>query len=106
MKVYNLSPFLYLIFISLPIFLNANVGGVAGSNIFTVADGNSTSTTWKIASASTLGDAVFSGVVSSRTTTAITFDTSVSDSNETLYPFVAGAFNKDCLLYTSPSPRD
>jgi hypothetical protein len=98
MKVYNLSPFLYLILISVPIFLNANVGGVAGSNIFTVADGNSTSTTWKIASASTLGDAVFSGVVSSRTTTAITFDTSVSDSNDTLYPFVAGAFNKDIQL--------
>ena len=98
MKVYNFSPLFYLILISLPIVLKANVGGVAGSNIFTVADGNSTSTTWKIASASTLGDAVFSGVVLSRTTTAITFDTSVSDSNDTLYPFVAGAFNKDIQL--------
>ena len=60
-------PLLSLVFIyffySLPAF--ANVGAIAGSNIFSISGASGGSTNWKIVSASTVGDAVFSGVVDS-----------------------------------------
>jgi hypothetical protein len=45
--------------------LLANVGGVSGSNVFEIADGNYSEPTYKIVSAATLGDSVFSGSVAS-----------------------------------------
>jgi len=77
--------------------LLANVGGVSGSNQFTVSS-NGSSTTWKIVSASVTGDAVFTGSVASRGTSDgnITFSTGLDESNNTTYPFFAsGSFNKD-----------
>ena len=92
-------PLLSLVFIyffySLPAF--ANVGAIAGSNIFSISGASGGSTNWKIVSASTVGDAVFSGVVDSVVDSdTISFATSLDESNATVYPFHAsGAFNKD-----------
>ena len=51
------SPFYYFLLL-VPSLLLANVGGVSGSNQFTVSSDGS-STTWKIVSVSVTGDPVF-----------------------------------------------
>ena len=81
--------------------LHASVGGVSGSNVFTIADGNYSEPTYKIVSAATLGDSVFSGSVasSSNSDQNITFATGTDENNATTYPFfAAGAFKPDVQL--------
>ena len=81
--------------------LHASVGGVSGSNVFTIADGNYSEPTYKIVSAATLGDSVFSGSVasSSNSDQNITFSTGTDENNATTYPFfAAGAFKPDVQL--------
>ena len=81
--------------------LNANVGGVSGSNVFTIADGNYSEPTYKIVSAATLGNSVFSGSVdsSSNSDQNITFATGTDENNATTYPFFAvGTFKPDVQL--------
>ena len=81
--------------------LHANVGGVSGSNVFTIADGNYSLPTYKIVSAATLGNSVFSGSVdsSSDSDQNITFATGTDENNATTYPFfAAGAFKPDVQL--------
>lgn len=81
--------------------LNANVGGVSGSNVFTIADGNYSEPTYKIVSAATLGNSVFSGSVdsSSNSDQSITFATGTDENNATTYPFFAvGTFKPDVQL--------
>ena len=81
--------------------LHANVGGVSGSNIFTIADGNYSEPTYKIVSAATLGNSVFSGSVASYSNSDknITFATGTDENNATTYPFFsAGAFKPDVQL--------
>ena len=81
--------------------LIANVGGMSGSNIFTIAQGTSADPTYKIVSASSFGTAVFQGTVSavSNSDTNITFDTYEDDNNITVYPFFsAGSFGLDVLI--------
>ncbi len=76
---------------------SAQVGAIAGSNIFTVSGGSASAPTYKIVSASTVGDAVYSGVVDSVVDgDTLSFATSTDEDNNTVYPFfAAGAFNKD-----------
>jgi hypothetical protein len=81
--------------------LLANVGGVSGSNVFEIADGNYSEPTYKIVSAATLGDSVFSGSVASSSDSDknITFATGTDENNATTYPFfAAGAFKPDVQL--------
>jgi hypothetical protein len=81
--------------------LLANVGGVSGSNIFEIADGNYSAPTYKIVSAATLGDSVFSGSVASFSDydKNITFATGTDENNATTYPFFAdGAFDPNVQL--------
>ena len=65
--------------------LNANVGGVSGSNVFTIASGTYSEPTYKIVSAATLGNSVFSGSVasSSNSDQNITFSTGTDENNAT-----------------------
>lgn len=81
--------------------LIANVGGMSGSNIFTIAEGNSTAPTYKIVSASSFGTAVFQGTVSavSNSDKNITFDSYEDENNVTLYPFfAAGSFDLNVMI--------
>jgi hypothetical protein len=98
-KKYLFSPFYYFLLL-VPSLILANVGGVSGSNQFTVSSDGS-STTWKIVSVSVTGDPVFSGSVSSVSDNNLTFSTGLDDSNNTTYPFYAsGSFNKDVQVPT------
>ena len=101
MKIIKLSPLFYPIFFLIPAFLYANVGGASGSNIFTIAEGNYSDPTYKIVSAASLGDPVFSGSVSSSSNSDknITFATGTDENNNTTYPFfAAGSFKPDVQL--------
>lgn len=101
MKIINVSPFIFPFSFFFPVLLLANVGGVSGSNIFTVAEGNYSDPTYKIVSAASLGDAVYSGSVSSSSNSDqnITFATGTDENNDTTYPFfAAGSFNPDVQL--------
>ena len=97
-SIFNFSPLLFALYYLTPSF--GDVGGVSGSNIFSVSDGNATHTTWKIGSASTLGDPIYSGSVSSHnnSTKVITFLPSTDENNNTIYPFVSGSFNPNIQL--------
>ena len=103
MKKYS-RPLLSLILIStfLPFFSLANVGGVAGSNIMTISGGTAAAPTYKIVSASTAGEAVYTGVVDAVTDSdTLSFATTTDESNATVYPFfAAGAFHKDAQVPT------
>lgn len=86
--------------LSLLIYLNpatAQVGAIAGSNLISISQGTTSAPTYKIVSASTIGDAVFSGFVDAvDDSDTLSFATSTDDDNNTVYPFfAAGAFNKD-----------
>jgi hypothetical protein len=79
----------------------ANVGAIAGSNIFEISGGSSAAPTWKIVSASSVGDSVYTGVVDSfdDNNDRISFATSLDENNETIYPFFAsGVFNPDVQI--------
>jgi len=81
--------------------LIANVGGMSGSNIFTIEGGSSTDPTYKIVSASSFGTAVFQGTVSavSNSDKNITFDSYEDENNVTLYPFfAAGSFDLNVMI--------
>jgi hypothetical protein len=79
--------------------LIANVGGMSGSNIFTIEGGSSTDPTYRIVSASTFGPAVFQGTVSVVSGNDITFATDTDDNNDTIYPFfAAGSFDPDVMI--------
>ena len=96
----NLFSPLYYFFLFVPSLLSANVGGVSGSNQFTVSS-DGTSTTWKIVSASVTGDPIYSGAVASVSDNNLTFSTSLDDSNATIYPFFAsGSLNKNVQVPT------
>lgn len=78
---------------------SSGVGGYSASNTFTVNSGNSTNPTYKIASASISGDAVYSGVVSSSDATSITFATGTDENNATTYPFAgSNVFNPNAQI--------
>lgn len=84
----------YLVFcfsLNLAVFWHtslAEVGGASGSVESTISAGSAGSPTWKIATASNLGDPVFIGSVSSVDGYKISFPTSLDDSNATVYPFL------------------
>jgi len=103
MKKYS-RPFFSLVLIATfsPFLVSANVGGIAGSNIMTINGGTASAPTYKIVSASTAGDAVFTGVVDAVTDSdTLSFATTTDESNATVYPFFAsGAFNKDAQVPT------
>ena len=79
---------------------SANVGAIAGSNIISISGGTSSAPTYKIVSASSVGDAVYSGVVDSVTDSdTLTFATITDEDNNTVNPFfAAGTFNKDAQV--------
>jgi hypothetical protein len=78
---------------------SSGVGGYSASNTFTVNSGNSTAPTYKIASASIAGDAVYSGVVSSSDSSSVTFATGTDENNATTYPFAgANVFNPNAQI--------
>ena len=83
-----------LICLFLTPFLRAQVGGVSGTNSFSIA-GENGDTIYKIVSASTLGDSVFTGVVASNDGDKnVTFATETDENNNTTYPFfAAGSFD-------------
>ena len=96
----HIKPILLFLFM-FPVCLHANVGGMSGTNSFTIAEGNSTDPTYKIVSASTFGPAVFQGTVSavSNSDNNITFATDTDDNNDTVYPFfAAGSFDPDVMI--------
>jgi len=96
----HIKPILLTLLIS-QVCLHANVGGMSGSNIFTIEGGNSTEPTYKIVSASSFGPAVFQGTVSavSNSDNNITFATDTDDNNDTVYPFFAtGSFDPDVMI--------
>ena len=96
----HIKPILFILSI-FPVCLHANVGGMSGSNSFTIAGGDSTNPTYKIVSASSFGPAVFQGTVSavSNSDHNITFTTSTDDNNDTVYPFYAtGSFDPDVMI--------
>jgi len=103
MKKYS-RPLLSTLLIStfLPFTSFANVGGIAGSNIMTISAGTASAPTYRIVSASTAGDAVFTGVVDTVTDSdTLSFATTIDESNATVYPFfAAGAFHKDAQVPT------
>ena len=81
--------------------LIAEVGGISGSNDLSVTgDSNSSNSVWKIVSFSVSQDVVFSGTVASVSGNNITFDTEISDDNETIYPF----FSSGCFDSTAAIP--
>ena len=79
---------------------SANVGAIAGSNIISISGGTSSAPTYMIVSASSVGDAVYSGVVDSVTDSdTLTFATITDEDNNTVNPFfAAGTFNKDAQV--------
>ena len=96
----HIKPVLFILSI-FPVCLHANVGGMSGSNSFTIAGGDSTNPTYKIVSASSFGSAVFQGTVSavSNSDNNITFATDTDDNNDTVYPFfAAGSFDPDVMI--------
>jgi hypothetical protein len=96
----HIKPILLNLFM-IPVCLHANVGGMSGSNSFTIEGGNSTAPTYKIVSASSIGPAVFRGTVSALDSNDknITFATYSDDNNDTIYPFfAAGSFDPDVMI--------
>jgi hypothetical protein len=92
------NPLLILVVsIIIPFSAFANVGAIAGSNIISIGGGSSSTPTYKIVSASIVGDPVFSGTIDSVTdSNTLSFATSTDEDNNTVYPFfAAGVFNKD-----------
>ena len=60
------NPLLILVVsIIIPFSAFANVGAIAGSNIISIGGGSSSTPTYKIVSASIVGDPVFSGTIDS-----------------------------------------
>ena len=101
MNVIKINSIFVSFFFTSSAFLHASVGGVSGTSIFTVEDGNSSAPKYKIVSASSLGDAIFTGVVSSSSNADknITFSTGTDENNATTYPFfAAGSFDPDVQL--------
>jgi hypothetical protein len=78
----------------------ANVGAIAGSNIISISGGTASAPTYKIVSASSVGDPVYTGTVDSVTDAdTLTFATTTDEDNNTVYPFfAAGAFHKDAQV--------
>ena len=79
---------------------SANVGAIAGSNIISISGGTASAPTYKIVSASSVGDPVYTGTVDSVTDAdTLTFATTTDEDNNTVYPFfAAGAFHKDAQV--------
>ena len=101
MKAVKLSLFLFSFIFIIPSFLTASVGGVSGSNIFTLTGGSNSSPSYKIVSAGSLGDPIFVGTVSSLSDSDknITFSTGIDENNNTTYPFfAAGSFDPDVQI--------
>ncbi len=93
-----LVPFSFLLGLCSSLF-SSGVGGYSASNTFTLNSGNSTAPTYKIASASISGDAVYSGVVSSSDSSSVTFATGTDENNATTYPFAgANVFNPNAQI--------
>ena len=93
-----LVPFSLLLGLCSSLF-SSGVGGYSASNTFTLNSGNSTAPTYKIASASISGDAVYSGVVSSSDSSSVTFATGTDENNATTYPFAgANVFNPNAQI--------
>ena len=101
MKAVKLSLFLFSFIFIIPSFLTASVGGVSGSNIFTLTGGSNSSPSYKIVSAGSLEDPIFVGTVSSLSDSDknITFSTGIDENNNTTYPFfAAGSFDPDVQI--------
>jgi hypothetical protein len=74
----------------------AQVGAVAGSSSISISGGTTSSPTYKIVSASSVGNAVYSGVVDSVSGNSLHFATTTDENNNSVNPFfAAGTFNPD-----------
>ena len=72
-----------------------------------ISGGTASAPTYKIFSASIPGSAVYTGsIYSIDNDNNVTFSTSLDESNNSVNPFVSGAFNKNVQVpsITSPSP--
>lgn len=96
----NNFSFLVLTLLVYGIPASANVGAIAGSNIFSINGGTASSPTYKIVSASSVGDAVYSGVVDTVVDTdTLSFATITDEDNNTVNPFYAdGVFDRDAQV--------
>ena len=83
--------------LSLSLF-SSGVGGYAGSNTFEVVGGNSTNPKYQVASASIVGDAVYTGIVDTSDSTTVSFATGIDDNNVTTYPFSSSVFNPNMQI--------
>jgi hypothetical protein len=87
---------LLLFLSSLPhllVYAVKNVGGVSGSLQTTISAGSASSPTYAVVSAGISGDAVYTGQISSRTSTTISFESSSDSSEATVNPFISGVFD-------------
>lgn len=76
----------------------SGVGGYAASNTFSVSAGTTTQPKYQIASASIVGDAVYTGVVDDSDSTTVSFATGTDDNNATTYPFSSSVFNPNVQI--------
>ena len=93
--------FVPLFFAFSPQKLTAEVGGSSGSVESTISGGTTSAPTYKIATASNLGDPVYVGAVSAVSGYSISFDTFLDDSNVTVYPFL----NDNVFIKTIEMPN-
>jgi hypothetical protein len=90
-QLHKFCPIIFT-FISLNCYAS-NIGGVAGSITSTINAGSATSPQYAVVSAGISSDAVYTGQVSSVTTSTVSFETSSDTSEATISPFVSGVFN-------------
>jgi hypothetical protein len=93
MKKARVSIFLFTLFIPLFVYAAKNVGGVSGSMETVIQAGSASSPTYAVVSAGISGDAVYTGQISSQTSTTISFESSSDSSEATVNPFISGVFN-------------
>ena len=74
---------------------SSGVGGYSATITLDIPEGNATHPYYKIASASISGSTVYSGIVSSVTSTSVLFESGTDESNATTYPFKDGVFDPD-----------
>jgi hypothetical protein len=83
----------FLLFSSLYANAAKNVAGVSGAISKTIAEANASVPKYAVVSAGVSGDAVYSGQISSVTTSTISFESSSDSSEVTVDPFIPGVFN-------------
>ena len=83
----------FLLFSSLYANAATNVAGVSGAISKTIAEANASVPKYAVVSAGVSADAVYSGQISSVTTSTISFESSSDSSEVTVNPFISGVFN-------------